>query len=184
MPQIPQRKILFCNIVRTNVSISLPQFYWQSSSNRCEKFIAKSNKLPSIVFQIASHSKASTKSRFWNRSFHILSCDRSMESSDFTSTPSCNARTSMVLDKLNNSENSRSRLDRKQKSPFEELSWSRCNRQQSFLVAVIIVLLNLTTIECLQARQEGECVWNPKLLNYLICVFMKFCFDNDEVKLF
>jgi hypothetical protein len=111
-----------------------------------------------LLFQIASRSKASTKSRFFNRSFHILSCDRNM-----TSTPSCNASASIALDNSNNSENSRCRLDRKLKGPFEELSWSRCNWQQSFLVAVIIVLLNLTSIECLQARQEGKCVENENL---------------------
>jgi hypothetical protein len=45
-----------------------------------------------------------------------------------------------------------SRLDRK-----ESNSWcrSRCN-WKSFLASIIIVLLHLTSIECLQARQEGE----------------------------
>lgn len=105
--------------------------------------MAKSNKLTSIVFQIASHSKASTKSRFWNRSFHILSCNHNMKST---------ASTSRALDK-SNSENSSCRLDRKASNGH----WSRCNWQQSFLVAVIVALLNLTSVKCLQARQEGEC---------------------------
>lgn len=112
--------------------------------------MAKSNKLPSIVFQIASHSKASTKSRFWNRSFHILSCNRNMKSTKSTALS--------ALDKSNDSENSSCRLDRKASGPHAGLCWSRCNWQQSFLVAVIIVLLNLTSVKCLQARQEGECV--------------------------
>lgn len=63
----------------------------------------------------------------------------------------------MALDDSSNSESRRSfRLDRKVKGPFEGFSWSRCNMQLSFLVALIIVLLNLTTVECLQARQEGK----------------------------
>jgi hypothetical protein len=123
--------------------------------------MAKSNKLPSIVFQIASHSKASTKSRFWNRSFHILSCNHNMNSTAST------ARASRALDK-SNSENSSCRLDRKAKGTSVEL-WSRCYWQQSFLVTVIIVLLNLTSVKCLQARQEGECVGKIcSLFYYLI----------------
>lgn len=110
-----------------------------------------------FLFQIASHSKSSTRSRFWNRSFHILSCnDHSMKSS-VRSEHSCRARTSIALDNSNISENSSSRLDRMRWSPLEDyFSWRRCNWQQSFLVSVIILLLNMTLIECLQARQEGR----------------------------
>lgn len=104
-----------------------------------------------------------------------------------TSSPSCNARPSIALNNSNNSENIRCRLDRKQKGPFRELSWSRCNWQQSFLVAVIIVLLNLTSIECLQARQEGKFEKISPLsflFNYIICISFTFCYDYDEVELF
>lgn len=60
---------------------------------------------------------------------------------------------SIAIDNAIHSENSRCRLDRKRGGSFVE---RRCNWQQSFLVAVIIVLLNLASIECLQnARQEG-----------------------------
>lgn len=121
--------------------------------------INKSYKSLTIVslFQIASHSKSSTKSRFWNRSFHILSCERSMKSDESQALESYKSRTSIALDKSSEIERSRYRLER-----LKEPSWSRrCSRWQSFLVPVIIVLLNITSIECLQARQEGEWL-NPK----------------------
>lgn len=55
------------------------------------------------------------------------------------------------------SENSICRLDRKGKyAEFNTHYRSRCN-WKSFLASIIIVLLHLTSsIECLQARQEGE----------------------------
>lgn len=59
------------------------------------------------------------------------------------------SRAAIALNNSTHSENSRSRLDRK-------LSWSRSNWQKSLLVSVIIVLLNIASIECLQARQEGK----------------------------
>lgn len=125
-----------------------------SSFESIWEFIAKSinliNSFP-LFFQIASHSKSSTKSRFWNRSFHILSCDHSMETSNRRISLS-EKSPSNALDNSNNSENSRCRLDRKLNGGF---IWSRCNWQQSFLVSVIIVLLNFPSIKCLQARQEG-----------------------------
>lgn len=57
----------------------------------------------------------------------------------------------------NNSENSICRLDRKEKcAEFNTANRSRCN-WKSFLASIIIVLLHLTSsIECLQARQEGK----------------------------
>lgn len=123
--------------------------------------------------QIASHSKSSTRSRFWNRSFHILSCDRSMEAR-------VSGKPSNALNNANNSENRRCRLDRKLNGRFR---WSRCNWQRSLAVAVIIVLLNLTSIECLQARQEGMYrhvqTFNHRpppgesiSLNYPICILL------------
>lgn len=126
-------------------------------------------------FQIASHSKSSTKSRFWNRSFHILSCDRNMKPSDIEA-PSGEAQTSIALNKSIHSENRRDRLDRTLKHPLM-LSWSRCNWRPFFLVPLILVLLNLTSIECLQPRQEGTCaVLNSRLafqllFNYTIYIF-------------
>lgn len=71
--------------------------------------------------------------------------------------PSCESRTSIALDDESRAnECSRSRLEQQQHQ-LKELSWSRCSRQrENFIIAVIIVLLNLTSIECLQARQEGK----------------------------
>lgn len=134
-----------------------------SSFESIWEFIAKSinliNSFP-LFFQIASHSKSSTKSRFWNRSFHILSCDHVMEASEIIA-PLSETRPSIARDNSTNSENSKCRLDRKLLNG--EFSLSKRNWQQSFLVPVIIVLLNLTSsIECLQARQEGTYT-NPYL---------------------
>lgn len=105
-----------------------------------------------LSFQIASHSKSSTKSRFWNRSFHILSCDHSMKSSD-NRAPSCEANAPVAVNGA--MRRSRRRLDRKLEGALEPFGWSRCNWRQNLLVTVIIVLLNSTTIIC-QPRQEGE----------------------------
>lgn len=54
--------------------------------------------------------------------------------------------------KANNRRRSICRLDRKGQ---QQKCWSRCN-WKSFMASVIIVLMHLTSIECLQARQEGE----------------------------
>jgi hypothetical protein len=50
-----------------------------------------------------------------------------------------------------NSSRSICRLDRKR----QQKCWRRCY-WKSFMACIIIVLLHLTSIECLQARQEGE----------------------------
>jgi len=63
----------------------------------------------------------------------------------------------IIINSNNNSENSICRLDRKEKyADFNTTNRSRCN-WKSFLASIIIVLLHLTSsIECLQARQEGK----------------------------
>ncbi|CRK89434.1 CLUMA_CG003182, isoform B [Clunio marinus] len=107
------------------------------------------------AYKIASHSKSTTKSRFWNRSFHILSCDQRMKSS-VRRAHSCCVRTSIALNNSNNSGIYSSRLDRKLKGVLEDFRWNQFNWQQSFLVILIVVLLNFTSIECLQSRQEAS----------------------------
>jgi len=108
--------------------------------------------------QIASHSKSSTKSRFWNRSFHILSCEESTNnikkrrhSSSTRTTANCRNHKD-VNDHISDQQQQQ-RLDRKHKSS----TLIALEGWESALVVVIIVVLNLlTSSECLQARQEGE----------------------------
>lgn len=110
--------------------------------------------------QITSQSKSSTKNRFWNRSFHILSCEHEQllewSSSQYPKHFHNNINDEdNDIANINNSENSICRLDRKEK--YAESSWSRCRcNWKSFLASIIIVLLHLTSIECIQARQEGK----------------------------
>lgn len=140
-------------------------------------------------FQIASHSKSSTKRRFWNRSFHILSCEDKMGSSGIKPNPILMGVMAHHNNTNHRNENS-NRLDRKHRNARitfadECSSWRRCS-WQNFLVFIIIVLLNLaTTIECLQPRQEGT--WAP-IKFYLITTFayffIKYLIKTMRFKLF
>ncbi|KAG5672933.1 hypothetical protein PVAND_003020 [Polypedilum vanderplanki] len=118
----------------------------------------------SSIYEITSHSsKSSTKSRFWNRSFHILPCDRSTRTNHITMQLDWSQRlyhnnennANKIIN--NNSENSIYRLDRKERK-YSELNRCRssCN-WKSFMASIIIVLLHLvSSIESLQPRQEGK----------------------------
>lgn len=96
------------------------------------------------------------RSRFWNRSFHIMPCEavamqlgriRRHESENNNEIDANNKSS----ENRSNSSRSICRLDRKR----QQKCWRRCY-WKSFMACIIIVLLHLTSIECLQARQEGE----------------------------
>ncbi|KAL7016238.1 hypothetical protein ACKWTF_009969 [Chironomus riparius] len=132
----------------------------------------------SNAYKINSHSKSSTKSRFWNRSFHILSSENKINANidemkhkwshslqmnfaglynNKSNGNENDENNKKIIINNNNSENIICRLDRKEKyAEFNIANRSRCN-WKSFLASIIIVLLHLTTsVECLQARQEAS----------------------------
>lgn len=100
---------------------------------------------------------------------------------------SCSTRSALIaLDNSIHSENRKCRLDRKREHPCEVVSWSSCNWRQSFLVTVIVVLLNIASIECLQPRQEGMFtffLFNLRMQFQNLHIF-DILLDYDEVGLF
>lgn len=139
-----------------------------------------------LLLQIAGHSKSSTKNQFWNRSFHILSCNDNVGSTKrtkFNKTSKCYSSNSRFLKRkewttfLHNSVNNninnyntsgsntetQSLIERRNKKSncFQSTSlvvdsqWCSSTSWQNFLVFVVVVLLNITSTNCLQARQEG-----------------------------
>lgn len=114
-----------------------------------------------MSLQIASQSKSTTQSRFWNRSFHILPRHsmsmRLYNNNNFNPNNNDDANKETSENRSNKSKsknNNRTicRLDRKRQLKC----WRRCY-WKSFMASIIIVLLHLTSIQCLQGRQEGEC---------------------------
>ena len=100
--------------------------------------------------QIASQSKSTTKSRFWNRSFHILPCHTMHSSMRLYHNKNTNHNDDGTSENRSRNNNRSCRLDRKRQK-----CWRRCY-WKSFMASIMIVLLHLTSIECLQGRQEGE----------------------------
>ncbi|CAO1439869.1 unnamed protein product [Diamesa serratosioi] len=148
------------------------------------------------AYKIAGHSKSSTKNQFWNRSFHILSCNDNVGSrkrTKFNKTSKCYSSNSRFLKRkewtafldntvnnINNFNNIGSntethslieRRHNKKSNCFQSTSlvvdsqWRNSSTSwQNFLVFVVVVLLNIMSTNCLQARQEASsnCVFKPQ----------------------
>ena len=157
-----------------------------------------------LLLQIAGLSKSSTKNQFWNRSFHILSCNDNVGSTKrtkFNKTSKCYSSNSRFLKRkewttylhnsvnnINNYNSSGSNTEtqslikrrNKRSNCFQSTSlvvdsqWSSSTSWQNFLVFVVVVLLNITSTNCLQARQEG--MLNVIFVLTIIQFTNAFCF--------